>query len=110
MLVGKKRPAIFIFDLKKNKIDQVVGIPENLFPCYPCFDQSGEGVAFHAIDMPNKKLGTIYCLNRPTSIYHVASPQFDKAKFDSSAENYLTRVNPEGEYMAMQPSFSKDFT
>lgn len=66
-------------------------------------------MVFHAIDLPDKKLGTIYCLNRPTSIYHIVSPQFDKTKFDSP-EHYMVRVNPEGEYMAMQPSFSKDYT
>jgi hypothetical protein len=71
MLNGKKNPAIYIFDVVKNEVKKVTGIPDNLYPCYPMFDKSGEGLVFHAIDMPNKKLGAIFCLNRPTSIYAI---------------------------------------
>ena len=88
MLNGKKHPAMYIFDCVKNELEKVVGLPKNLYPCYPTFDKSGEGLVFHGIDMPNKKLGAIACLNRPTSIFKVIGGEVE-------------RLNPESEYLAM---------
>lgn len=55
--------------------------------------------------MPYFKLGLIYCLNRPTSLYHLREPAFDKKKLakegSEDAANYIRRINPDGEYMAM---------
>lgn len=73
-LVGKKSPGVFVFDLETNKVERVVGIPEYLFPCCPIFDQTGEGLVFHAIELKNKKLGAVFCLNRPTALYSIAKP------------------------------------
>ena len=64
--------------------------------------------------MPFFKLGLIYCLNRPMQLYHIKDPIFDKKKLPKDDEfastNYLKQVNPEIEYMAMQPRFSRDFS
>ncbi len=38
-LVGKKRPALFLFDVVENTFNEVQGLPaENFFPTFPVFD------------------------------------------------------------------------
>ncbi len=38
-LVGKKRPAVFVFDLTENTLNEVVGLPEaDFFATFPVFD------------------------------------------------------------------------
>jgi hypothetical protein len=64
---------------------------------------------FNAVDLPNKKLGLIFCLNRPTALYYIGEPVFDKKGLESK-ENYMQQINPAAEYLAMQPKFSKDFS
>lgn len=88
----------------------MLGIPENLYAQHPIFDQSGSGLVFNAVDLPNKKLGVIFCLNRPTGLYHISEPIFDKKKLDDKPDSYMSRINPEGEYLAMQPKFNKDYS
>ena len=48
-----------------------------------------------------------FCLNRDTKLYHLKEPVFDKKKVP--AEAYITCLNP-GDYMAIQPIFSNDFS
>lgn len=57
--------------------------------------------------MPIKKLGLNYCLNRQTSLLYVKNPCFKKE--DIPSENYTQCLN-EGEYLGMQPRFSKDYS
>jgi hypothetical protein len=52
-LVGKKRPAIFIFDLVENTLNEVVGLPESdFFATFPVFDESSKGLVFAGINSP----------------------------------------------------------
>lgn len=39
LLVGKKTAGLFVYDIKENKVSRVHGIPENVWPQYPVFDQ-----------------------------------------------------------------------
>lgn len=39
-LTGKKRPTIFIFNLKENKLQEVLGINEGEYPAFPVLDES----------------------------------------------------------------------
>ena len=93
MLVDKKSPAIFIFDLEKNTLNQVQGMPKDLYPQHPVFDHTNEGIVFSGVQLPFFKLGLIYCLNRPMQLYHVANPIFDKKKLPeedrTGATNYI---------------------
>ena len=93
MLVDKKNPAIFVFDLEKNQINQVLGLPEDLYPQYPVFDESNTSIVFSGVKMPHFKLGLIYCLNRPMQLYHVKDPIFDKKKLPSSDTNKTGDAN-----------------
>lgn len=58
--------------------------------------------------MPIKKLGLNFCLNRPSALCYVSEPKFKKEDADA-VEEYVTYLN-KGEYMAMQPRFSNDFS
>ena len=64
-MVDKKSPAIFIFDLSKNTLNQVLGLPKDLYPQYPVFDQTNSAVVFSGVRLPYFKLGLIFCTNRP---------------------------------------------
>jgi hypothetical protein len=79
-LVGKKRPTIFVFNIKENTLNEVHGIPKGTYPAFPIFDQDSKGIVFSGIQMPVQKLGLSYCLNRPTPLFYLADPQFEKPK------------------------------
>jgi len=75
------------------------------------FDEHNKGLVFASVHLPIKKLGLIYCLNRPTEIVYVKDPVFDKKKVaEAAGSDYIKRVNPASEYLGMQPRFSRDFS
>lgn len=86
LLVGKKTAGLFVYDLETNKIQKVVGLPEKTSPQYPVFDENSTGLVFSAVHQPLKKLGLIYCLNRPNHLYYIKSPAFKK---EDIGEDYL---------------------
>lgn len=87
LLVGKKTAALFVYDLKENKIQKVHGLPDDTSPQYPVFDEHSTGLVFSAVHQPLKKLGLIYCLNRPNHLYYIKNPVF--AKKDLPEADYL---------------------
>ena len=113
-LAAKKTPAIFIFDLEQNQLNQVqlgehININEK-YPQYPVFDQHSTGVVFNSVTMPIKKLGLNFCLNRPTSVLYIRDPKFKKEEVEGAASNdYVECLNP-GEYLGMQARFSHDYS
>lgn len=106
-LVGKKQPAIFVFNLINNSLNRLLGIPEKVVPSRPIFDEQ-RGIVFAGTELPLKKLGIVACLNRPTKVYYIAQPIFDK-EFQLPSD-YLKQVSSVCEYSAMHPKFSHDFT
>ena len=112
-LAAKQNPAVFVFDLESNKLNQLQfgkHLPVTDYPQYPVFDEHSKGIVFSAVSMPIKKLGLNFCLNRPTSLYYVKDPVYKKDEVDKVEEGkYLTCVNP-GEYVGMQARFSDDYT
>lgn len=108
-LTGKSLPAIFVFDLKANSLERLQGLTDDLYPQRPIFDEHSKGLLFSAVKLPIKKLGLNFCLNRPTHLYYVAEPIFDKKKLQADDSTYLRQINPASEYMAMHQKLSKDF-
>lgn len=49
-LIGKKRPALFIFNLAENTLGEVAGI--ETFPTYPIFDETSKGIIFAGVKTP----------------------------------------------------------
>lgn len=70
--VGKKTGAIFIATLVTGKIEEVKGIPANLTCANVAFTPRDKGLVFAGteVDSP-KRLGIIYCYNRPITLYHI---------------------------------------
>jgi acylaminoacyl-peptidase len=100
-LNGKKQPAIFVFNLIENSLERLQGIPDGVYPQRPIFDEHSRGILFSGVSLPYKKLGLIYCLNRPTKLYYIQEPVFDKKKLAFDLSTYLRQINPADEYMAM---------
>lgn len=47
--MGKKKAAIFVYDLATNTCKQVHGIPEHVSPQYPVFDEHSQGLVFSGV-------------------------------------------------------------
>lgn len=112
-LVDKKTPAIFVFSLVSNTLEQVHGLAADLYPQYPVFDHTSTSIVFSGVKSPYFKLGLIYCTNRPMQLYHIKQPLYKKATKEGEnapPEDYLRQITPEGDYLAMQPRFSKDYS
>ena len=112
MLVGKKKPAIFVYDLQTDELRRVALDLENVYPGFPCFDETGSGIVFHGFSLPSKKLGLIYCLNRPTALYHIKDVRFVPKKKKGSVEHEksVSVCLTKSLAVAFQPFFSKDFS
>ena len=91
-LIGKKRPALFVFDIIENTINEVVGIDQGVYPTFPIFDETNKSIIYAGIKSPIMKLGMNFCLNRDTKLYHLRDPVFDKKNLP--AEGYVTCLNP----------------
>lgn len=44
MLVGKKRPGMFVFNLIENTLKEVVGLEKYMCPASPIFDHTSKGI------------------------------------------------------------------
>jgi acylaminoacyl-peptidase len=55
-LTGKKRPTLFIFDVKENTINEVQGINTLgdgfVYPAFPIFDEHSKGIVFVGLHSP----------------------------------------------------------
>lgn len=71
--VGKKTGVIFIATLATGKIEAVAGIPSDLTCADVQFTPNDDGLVFAGTETASpKRLGIIYCYNRPITLYHVA--------------------------------------
>lgn len=52
--IGKKKPTIFIYNLRENIFEEVQGLQQDttLYPATPMFDDKSEGVIFVGYDLP----------------------------------------------------------
>lgn len=52
---------------------------------------------FTAVDMPVKKFGIVYCLNRPAGLYYIKSPKAHKTPAALAKEKKDKEEKKEGE-------------
>ncbi|CAG9467337.1 unnamed protein product [Pedinophyceae sp. YPF-701] len=78
---GKPDPRLFVLDLANYDVRAVEGIPADLSVGQPLWAPNGEHLVFvgwkHSpenLPQTHKRLGIVYCLNRPCSIYAVHCP------------------------------------
>lgn len=70
--VGKKTGVIFIATLATGKVEEVKGIPANLTCADVQFTPNDAGLVFAGTETASpKRLGIIYCYNRPITLYHL---------------------------------------
>jgi hypothetical protein len=108
-MVGKKTPGVFIYNLLTNEIKQIATeLKHWQYPQFPIFDEHSTGLVLTAVEMPVKKLGIVYCLNRHTGLYYISDPKpvSDEAE---KAEGYLKRITDQAHFVALQPKFSPDY-
>ncbi|CAI5732079.1 unnamed protein product [Hyaloperonospora brassicae] len=78
---GKRTASIFLVTLATGKIEEVMGVPANVTCADVAFVPGDHELVFAGTrtDCP-KRLGLIYCCNRPTALYHVVLDREDRAK------------------------------
>ncbi|KAL4139687.1 hypothetical protein PRIC2_003182 [Phytophthora ramorum] len=78
---GKKTASIFMATLATGKIEEVKGVPANLTCADVAFVPGDNELVFAATETDNpKRLGIIYCYNRPIALYHVVLNKEDSSK------------------------------
>lgn len=113
---GKRRPALFVVNIKSGTVQVVEGIPDNLsvgqvvWAPHVSTNNSGYlvfvGWSVDAGDSQNpRKLGMKYCYNRPCALYAVKAPLL---KLDSSKEMIAAQKLTEKIDSAFLPRFSPD--
>jgi hypothetical protein len=111
-LDSKSKPGVFIFDTAENKVERVhfgKHLDENAnYLCDPVFDEHSKGLVFSAINLPVKKLGLNFCLNKKTSLYYLKDPKFSKEDAEKVEEGKYVQNLTKDDYLAMKPSFSRD--
>ncbi|KAG1686959.1 hypothetical protein DVH05_005786 [Phytophthora capsici] len=112
---GKKTASIFLATLATGKIDEVKGVAENLTCADVAFVPGDNELVFAATETDNpKRLGIIYCYNRPIALYHAVLNREDQSKNvvkklelipqDEESEEIATmrspRFSPDGKQLA----------
>lgn len=76
-LSNKKLPILTVYDLEKKQLTWIdlKDVDKDLFiDCYPAspiFDESENGIIFHAYHSPHAKLGLNFCHNKVTKLYYI---------------------------------------
>ncbi|CAM9358885.1 unnamed protein product [Discosporangium mesarthrocarpum] len=62
--------GLYMVDLGgSGRVVEITGVPEGLTPGQPCFSKDGRHVVYTAWDATPRKLGMIYCYQRPCRLY-----------------------------------------
>ncbi|TDH71971.1 hypothetical protein CCR75_009269 [Bremia lactucae] len=78
---GKKTASIFLATLATGTIHEVKNVPEHLTCADVAFVPGDDELVFAAIEVDKpKRLGIIYCFNRPQTLYHVFLDKKDPTK------------------------------
>lgn len=86
------RLGLFIADIGgSGRVDEISGIPSTLTPGQPMFSTDGEHVVYTAWECEPRKLGMIYCYQRPCNLYSTSVTallaSMDKEAADGPVDN-----------------------
>ncbi|XP_056638015.1 acylamino-acid-releasing enzyme-like [Diorhabda sublineata] len=70
-LVGKKISILAQYDIENDVVDILEGVPENIFAAQPKYAPNGSYIVGVAYQLEPRKLGMVYCANRPSTIFHL---------------------------------------
>ncbi|KAG7399388.1 hypothetical protein PHYBOEH_009053 [Phytophthora boehmeriae] len=107
---GKKTGSIFLATLATGKIEEVKGVPDNLTCADVAFAPGDKELVFAATATDNpKRLGIIYCYNRPITLYHAVLDKEDQSKNEVKKLD-LVPVDDESKVIGTMrsPRFSPD--
>ncbi|GJQ85226.1 hypothetical protein Trydic_g13066 [Trypoxylus dichotomus] len=68
-LVNKIQSVVVQYDLIKDEVEVLSGIPENICPAKPSYSPDGSHIIGIAYKTDPRKLGLIYCSNRLSTIF-----------------------------------------
>jgi len=68
-LVGKITPVLVVCDIKKDTIDVLSNIPNDVNPATATWTPDGKGVVAIGYTITPRKLGLIYCVNSPSIVF-----------------------------------------
>lgn len=78
-LVGKITPVLVVCDIKTDTIDVLSNIPNDVNPAAATWTPDGKGVVAIGYTITPRKLGLIYCTNRPSHVFSLSlSGQYSK--------------------------------
>ena len=107
-LEGKKRPAIFVYDLVSNEVQRVALDLQDVYPGSPCFDATGDGILFQGVYLSGKKMGLFFCHNRPISLFHINDVCYVPP--NGSGKVSVSKCLTKSLFNSFQPVFSKDYS
>ena len=106
---GKRPPAIYTLNIETGQVSEVQGIPDGASCGQPQWSTSGDSLVFVAWthDSENfpeiaRRLGIVYCFNRPCALYGISWPQPQTRDPDFHAY----RITPPTLASAFSPRFS----
>ncbi|OWZ05522.1 Acylamino-acid-releasing enzyme, partial [Phytophthora megakarya] len=107
---GKKTASVFLATLATGKIEEVKGVPDNLTCVDVAFVPGDNELVFAATATDNpKRLGIIYCYNRPIALYHAVLNKEDQSKNVVKKLEFVPQDEESKEIGTMRnPRFSPD--
>lgn len=68
-MVGKITPVLVVCDIKTDNIDILPNVPNDVNPASATWIPDGSGIVAVGYTITPRKLGLIYCTNRPSHIF-----------------------------------------
>ncbi|XP_044731633.1 acylamino-acid-releasing enzyme-like isoform X2 [Chrysoperla carnea] len=98
-LVGKIQSVICIYDIENDNVTILKDFPENLCPGQVHWEKNGNGFFGVAINTVPRKLGLIFCTNRPSEIFYLDKEGIYNriSNLDNSVRS--PRLHPNGKYL-----------
>jgi hypothetical protein len=117
---GARNPRLFVASFAHNKVKAVTGVPEGLADFtagLPVFTPDGTGLVYVAWNNLPRRLGIVFCHNRPSSLHLAPNPFAEPAHGPAPASGGTTEdpvvtpgpVHPKltpHDWMVVAPSFS----
>ncbi|XP_066149420.1 acylamino-acid-releasing enzyme-like isoform X2 [Euwallacea fornicatus] len=70
-LVGKKKSILVQYDIENDSVEILKGLPDNICVAQPQYSPDGTYIIGVAYFIEPRKLGLIYCTNRPSTLFQL---------------------------------------
>eukprot|EP00124_Ichthyophonus_hoferi_P002184 Ihof_evm7s139 gene=Ihof_evmTU7s139 len=110
LFVGKKRSCLFVVNLETQAIEEIKGIPSDLCAGDAVWGPDGSYLVFTGFPVPIRRLGLIYCYNRPAGLYTIPYSPIDPSADDKEDKSvvvvYTPRLLTSDIFQARSPRFT----